>query len=55
MEDAPVIMEIVAMGIGGGAAAVSPQLYRTHSDVEAAAEWIVVANMNMLLRLDLTT
>jgi hypothetical protein len=53
MEDAPVIMEIVAMGLGAVAAAVASQLYRTHRDAEAAAEWILVANMNTLLRLDL--
>lgn len=53
MEDAPVIMEIVAMGLGAAGAAVASQLYRTHRDAEGAAEWILVANMNMLLRLDL--
>ncbi|MDB5071579.1 MAG: hypothetical protein JWM87_2690 [Candidatus Eremiobacteraeota bacterium] len=47
------IMEIVAMGLGATAAAVASQLYRTHRDSEAAAEWILVANMNTLLRLDL--
>ena len=47
------IMEIVAMGLGAAAAAVASQLYRTHRDAEGAAEWILVANMNMLLRLDL--
>jgi hypothetical protein len=49
----PVIMEIVAMGIGGAAAAVASQLYRAHRAAESAAEWILVANMNTLLRLDL--
>ena len=47
------IMEIVAMGFGAGVAAVASRLYRTHRAAEGAADWILVANMNMLLRLDL--
>ena len=46
-------MEIIAMCLGGAVAAVALQLYRTHRAAEGAAEWILVANMNTLLRLDL--
>ncbi|MEA2690408.1 MAG: hypothetical protein QOJ39_3942 [Candidatus Eremiobacteraeota bacterium] len=47
------IMEIVAMGLGAGVSAVASQLFRAHRTAEGAAEWILVANMNTLLRLDL--
>jgi hypothetical protein len=46
-------MEILAMGVGGAVAAAAMRLYRVHRDSKDAATWILVANMNTLLRLDL--
>jgi hypothetical protein len=46
-------MEIVAMCIGGAVSAVIMQVYRAHRAAEGAAAWILVANVNTLLRLDL--
>lgn len=47
------IMELLALCLGGAAALGAMQLYRTHRDADGAADWILVANMNILLRLDL--
>jgi hypothetical protein len=46
-------MEILAMGVGGVVAAAAMRLYRVHRDSKDAEAWILVANMNTLLRLDL--
>jgi hypothetical protein len=48
-----VALEILAMGLGGAAAAAAMRLYRVHRESKDAATWILVANMNTLLRLDL--
>ena len=41
------------MGVGGAFAAAAMRLYRVHRESKDAATWILVANMNTLLRLDL--
>ena len=46
-------MEILAMAVGGALAAGALRLYRVHRQSKDAATWILVANMNTLLRLDL--
>lgn len=46
-------IEILAMGVGGAVAAAAMRLYRVHRESKDAATWILVANMNTLLRLDL--
>jgi hypothetical protein len=48
-----VALEILAMGAGGALAAAAIRLYRVHRDSKDAEAWILVANMNTLLRLDL--
>lgn len=53
MEDATVIMELVALALGGAAVAAGMHLLRAHRAAEGAGDWILVANMNTLLRLDL--
>jgi hypothetical protein len=47
------VMEFVAMCLGCALAGVALQVYRAHRAAATAAAWILVANMNMLLRLDL--
>ena len=46
-------LEILAMGVGGAVAAAAMRVYRVHRESKDAATWILVANMNTLLRLDL--
>jgi hypothetical protein len=46
-------MEILAMGVGGAVAAAAMRLYHAHRASKDATTWILVANMNTLLRLDL--
>ena len=46
-------MEILTMGLGGAVAAAAMRLYRVHRESKDAEAWILVANMNTLLRLDL--
>jgi len=48
-----VAFEILAVGVGGAVAAAALRLYRVHCESADAATWILVANMNTLLRLDL--
>jgi hypothetical protein len=48
-----VITELAAMGFGGAAVAVGLQIYRAHRAAETAVAWMLVANVNTLLRLDL--
>jgi hypothetical protein len=48
-----VTMEILTMSVGGAVAAAAMRLYRVHRESKDAETWILVANMNTLLRLDL--
>src|SRR5665213_2962025 len=41
------------MSVGGAVAAAAMRLYRVHRESKDAETWILVANMNTLLRLDL--
>ena len=47
------LLEVLALCLGGVAAAAGMQVYRAHRRSADAAAWILVANVNTLLRLDL--